>query len=65
MFVYSFRASTIKFLGVICVALCALITIIAFVPTYTVDATVGASAESNEVSYNYDKVKDVDDVRNF
>ena len=65
MFVYSFRASTIKFLGVICVALCALITIIAFVPTYTVDATVGASAESDEVSYSYDKVKDAEDVKNF
>ena len=65
MFVYSFRASTIKFLGVICVALCALITIIAFVPTYTVDATVDAAANSSEVSYNYDKVKNVEDVKDF
>ena len=65
MFVYSFRASTIKFLGVICVALCALITIIAFVPTYTSGAALDAAAGGEQVSYNYDKVKDLDDVKSF
>ena len=32
MFVYSLRAGTVKFFGVLCVALVALITVIAFVP---------------------------------
>ena len=65
MFVYSFRASTIKFLGVICVAITALITIIAFVPTYTADAADTAAGAVDQVSYNYDKVKNVEDVRDF
>ena len=43
MFVYSVRATTIKFFGVICVALAALITLIAFVPTY-----VGASVTAGQ-----------------
>ena len=34
MFIYSLRASTIKLVGVACVALTVLITLIAFVPTY-------------------------------
>ena len=34
MFIYSFKASSIKFFAVICVALAALITLIAFVPAY-------------------------------
>lgn len=38
MFIYSLRASTLKFLGVSCVALVALITLIAFVPTLGADS---------------------------
>ena len=34
MFVYSLRASTLKFFAVICVALTALITMITFIPGY-------------------------------
>lgn len=34
MFIYSLRASTIKFFGVICVSLVAIITLIAFIPAY-------------------------------
>lgn len=64
MFVYSLRASTVKLVGVICVALTVLITLIAFVPTYTVGSTATAANES-AVSYNYDKIKGNDDVINF
>ena len=32
MFIYSLRASTLKFFAVVCVALVTLITLIAFVP---------------------------------
>ena len=62
MFVYSIRATTIKFFGVICVALAALITLIAFVPTY-----VASSAQTGTVGgeISYDKVKSVEDAQKF
>ena len=44
MFVYSLRASTLKFFAVVCVALVTLITLIAFVPSFEeapASATVG------------------------
>ena len=44
MFIYSMRASTIKMVGVICVALTVLITLIAFVPTYAVPNQPAADA---------------------
>ena len=63
MFVYSMRGSTLKFFGVVCVALVCLITLIAFVPSYNIDAS--ASATENAVSYSYDKIKSTDDVERF
>jgi len=67
MFIYSLRASTLKFFGIIAVTLVALIAIIAFVPVYTEgklpDAPTGAGEQ--EVSYSYDKVKDVSGVASF
>ncbi len=79
MFIYSFKASTIKFFAVICVALAALITLIAFVPAYagSNDAPTGAGASGSgvsgvpeaesgaSVSYRYDKVKSADDAARF
>ena len=38
MFIYSLKASTLKFFAVICVALVTLITLIAFVPAYGSDS---------------------------
>lgn len=67
MFIYSVRAGTLKFVGVICVALVALITIIAFVPGVdgaVADTNVGAAA-SGEQSIRYDKVKGAGDVAEF
>ena len=61
MFVYSMRAGTIKLVGIICVALTVLITLIAFVPTY---ATPTTDADA-EVSYRYDKIKNEADVAEF
>ena len=74
MFIYSFKASSIKFFAVICVALAALITLIAFVPAYAggdsavpggvaVDAPEAESGST--VSYRYDKVKSADDAAAF
>lgn len=63
MFIYSFHANTIKFFAVICLALTALIALIAFVPSYVPDdeySMVGADA-----SYNYEKIKSNDDRINF
>ncbi len=79
MFIYSLKASTLKFFGIICVALVALITLIAFVPAYAgaeedpvsrpgsngvaVDAPEAESSAT--VSYRYDKVKSADDAARF
>ncbi|MBQ8005923.1 MAG: DUF4830 domain-containing protein [Clostridia bacterium] len=67
MFVYSLKANTLKFFGVLCVALVAVITLIAFLPAY--EPNVAASADENkkgtEVSISYDKVKTNEDRINF
>ena len=67
MFVYSMRASTIKFFGVICIALVGLIALIALVPSYVngngmVEAGI---ANADTKSYNYDKIKGESDVAGF
>lgn len=64
MFVYSLRASSIKLVGVICVALTVLITLIAFVPTYSLPTQPAADADA-EVKYSYDKVKTPEAAANF
>ena len=75
MFIYSFKASSIKFFGIICVALAALIALIAFVPAYAggdssaprggvaVDAPEAESGAA--VTIRYDKVKSADDAAKF
>lgn len=75
MFIYSFKASSIKFFGIICVALAALITLIAFVPAYAGDDStkpsggVAVDAPEDESSaartFRYDKVKTADDAAAF
>ena len=75
MFIYSFKASSIKFFGILCVAMAALITLIAFVPAYAGDETPkpggGMAVDAPEaesgvtVSVRYDKVKTADDAAGF
>ena len=63
MFIYSFHANTIKFFAVICLALTALIALIAFVPNYVGNdeyTPVGVNA-----TYNYEKIKSNEDRINF
>ena len=60
MFVYSMRAGTVKLIGIVCVALTVLITLIAFVPTYTLSSETSANAE-----YYYEKIKTESDVVSF
>lgn len=59
MFIYSLRAGTLKFFGVVCVALVSLITLIAFIPTYSADSTLPPDTDTSAqtVSINYDKIK--------
>ena len=67
MFIYSFKASTLKLLGIISVTLAALIAIIAFVPVYAdglSSVSTGAQVEG-EKSISYDKVKSAADAVNF
>lgn len=64
MFIYSVRASTIKFFGVICVALAGLIALIAFVPNYVSDGAVMTGGTATK-AYSYDKVKSIDDAAAF
>ena len=60
MFVYTMRAGTIKFFAVVGVALALLVTLIVLVPTYGTDVSA-----SEEVSYQYGKIKSSDDVESF
>lgn len=62
MFIYSMRANTIKFFAVICLALTALIALVAFVPTYTAGDSVAAGVDA---SYSYEKIKSNEDRINF
>ncbi len=64
MFIYSMRANTIKFIGVLCVALTVLVTLIVFVPTYTAGSDVLTGADG-VTQYSYDKVKSASDVSSF
>ena len=75
MFIYSFKASSIKFFGILCVALAALIALIAFVPAYAgeqstnggsgVAVGVPEAGSGVTVSVRYDKVKTADDAASF
>ena len=67
MFIYSIRAATLKFVGIICVTLAALIAVVAFVPVYTrEDSSLnGISVNAEATDYSYDKVKSVGDVVAF
>ena len=64
MFVYSLRASTLKFFAVVCVALTALVTMIAFIPGYDGGGLSYISTGANK-EIKYDKIKTNDDRVEF
>lgn len=64
MFIYSMRASTLKFFAVVCVALVTLITLITFIPDYS-SVSTSADDNSNSATYSYDKIKTNDDRIGF
>lgn len=67
MFIYSFRAATLKLLGIVSVTLVALIAIIVFVPVYSEGerAVNTSGAVQGAVDYSFDKVKSVSDAAAF
>ena len=63
MFVYSMRASTLKFFGVIGVALIVLAALVFLIPSYTSDTTADIAAMNEKISF--DNVKSADDGIKF
>ena len=58
MFIYSMRAGTIRFFGVVCIALALLVTLIAFVPELS---PVAAETGSETESVSFEKIKNNED----
>ena len=63
MFVYSLRASSIKFVGVIVLSIAALVTLIAVIPTY--EPTSASTLYSDTVTISFNKIKTNEDRVNF
>ncbi|MBE6624214.1 MAG: DUF4830 domain-containing protein [Ruminococcaceae bacterium] len=63
MFVYSFKASTLKFFGVIGISVVLLIALVFLIPTYSKDTTAEIALFNENISF--DKVKGASDVRDF
>ena len=61
MFVYSLRAGTIRFFGIICVALAALVTLIAFVPELQPAAAAAATGEEESTTVSFEKIRSNED----
>jgi hypothetical protein len=64
MFVYSLKASTLKFAGIAAVSLALLIMLIAIIPTIGSDASDNSTISADDVSavsINYDKIKTNED----
>ncbi len=58
MFVYSMKASTVKFFGVITLSVIAMVALLIFIPTYEPG---DSSPTGSEVSVNYSKIKTNED----
>ena len=63
MFVYSLKASTLKFFGVIGIAVVTIAALIFLVPTYSSDTTAHIAAINESISF--DNVKSADDGIKF
>ena len=60
MFVYSLKASTLKFFAVVCVALTALVMMITFIPSYD-GGEFKYITTGNDTDINYSKIKTNED----
>ncbi|MBQ8357406.1 MAG: DUF4830 domain-containing protein [Clostridia bacterium] len=61
MFIYSMRAGTIRFFGIVCVALAALVTLIAFVPELQPAAATSSEAVEESQTVSYEKIRSNED----
>ncbi len=59
MFIYSLRASTLKFFGVTTLAIIALVTLLVFIPT--AEPTISNGVLETIEKVNFDKIKTADD----
>lgn len=57
MFIYSLHANTLKFFGIVALAVATLITMILLVPTYGVNEVSASGAQTDGVTISYDKGK--------
>lgn len=64
MFIYSMRASTLKFFGVTTAALIALVTLLFFIPSAIPEAAPTSGVDVSE-TVKFDKIKTADDRLNF
>lgn len=63
MFVYSFKASTLKFFGVIGVSIALLIALVFLIPTYSKDTTTQIATMNENISF--DNVKNAENGKTF
>ena len=63
MFIYTVRASTLKFFCVIALSVAVLCAVILTIPEYTPVSTKAVATES--AKYSYDKIKTSDDIVSF
>lgn len=63
MFIYSFRASTLKFFGIIAIALVTLLALAFLIPSYSTSTTKEIALLNENISF--DNVKGTDDVIKF
>lgn len=61
MFIYSMRAGTIRFFGILSIALVALVTLIAFVPELEPAAATGNEIVEATESISFEKIRDNED----
>ena len=57
MYVYSMRAGTLRFFGIACVALAALVTLIAFVPELQPAAATGGEIAEGSETVSFEDVR--------
>ncbi|MBE6690207.1 MAG: DUF4830 domain-containing protein [Ruminococcaceae bacterium] len=64
MFIYSMRAGTLRFFGIVCVALIGLVTLMAFVPELQPTAATESEAVESE-SVSFEKIRSNEDRIGF
>ena len=65
MFIYSLKASTLKFIAVVVISIGLLITLVSVIPTGTDTVYAVSDSNKNNVKINYKNIKTNDDRINF